>query len=75
MSRSFKKNNYTGNTFSKSEKRDKVRASRKARREAKLAIKQGKQIIPINRELTSNHSFSKDGKYYVDNPEYGKLIK
>lgn len=64
MSKSYKHTPICGITTSKSEKQDKLQAHKKFRRKVKKVMKEGKEILPLVREVSNIFSFSKDGKYW-----------
>jgi hypothetical protein len=67
MSRSVKKNPFTGYTTSESEKQDKQHASRKYRRKIKVLLLSTTEetIFPEVRETSIVCTFDKDGKQYL----------
>ena len=50
-----------------SDKEDKRFANRKLRRNSKMALKAGKEVLPILREVSDPRGFSKDGKTFCRN--------
>lgn len=65
MSRSRKKHPFSGNGGD-SEKFDKRKNNRRLRRKSKVALEQGKEILPIMREVSNPWDMAKDGKSRLD---------
>jgi hypothetical protein len=74
MSRSVKKNPFTGHTTSGSEKQDKRHANRKYRRRIKVLLPTTTEetIFLEVRETSNVYTFDKDGKQYLHEEEYRK---
>lgn len=66
MSRSRRKTPKRGITSAETEKDDKRRANRKARRRVKgaLAVQPGAEVLPLPREVSDVWNFAKDGEQY-----------
>lgn len=75
MSRSYKKNPFTGNTTSKSEKQDKQLANRCFRRNSKQKINMGKEPHLSLNEVSNIWKFDKDGKNLFCPIKYPHLMR
>ena len=84
MSKSYKKNPYTGFTTAKSEKFDKITSNRKLRQKEKNILKSIDNldeaediILPDIREVSNVWNFAKDGKMYHPKGDeyYNKAIR
>lgn len=62
MSGSYKHAPVHGNTTAESEKDDKRFANRRWRRRVKWAIRDGVEVMPLQREVSNVWCFDKDGK-------------
>lgn len=62
MTRSRKKNPFTGITCIESEKFDKQKSNRKLRRLVNILLTKGEEIFPSLREVSNRWTFGKDGK-------------
>jgi len=73
MSRSRRKHDIIGLACHHhiSEKKDKKASNRRFRSSVKQALRSGKDILPLRRELSDLWSFSKDGKTYFGELKYG----
>lgn len=75
MSRSTRKTPVRGITTADSEKADKAAAHRKIRRAVRVAVKQGTDLLPHERELSNPWSMDKDGKFRFDPQANPKLMR
>jgi len=74
MSRSYKKNPFTGITCTTSEKKDKRIANRRFRRRCDQALIRGEEM-PLENEVSNIWDFSKDGKFrYEKSSEWYKKV-
>jgi hypothetical protein len=75
MSRSCRKTPVTGITKSESDKRDKVLAHRRQRRQVRTALASGIDEIVTRRKAGDVWSFAKDGKQRFDPRCLPKLMR
>lgn len=75
MSRSYKKNPFTGNTTSESEKQDKQLANRRFRRNSKQKINMEKEPHLSIFEVSNICKFAKDGKSRFSPFKYPYLMR
>ena len=76
MSRSYKKNNYSGNTTASSDKASKQQFARKERRyvATKIASEDWQSAeLADSRMFGSDWDTQKDGKFYFDEEDYPEL--
>lgn len=66
MSRSFRRTSVTGMTTARSEKWHKRRARHVWRQAAKVALREGQEVLPLLREVSSVWLMPKDGKQWFD---------
>lgn len=86
MSRSHKKSPFSGFTTAKSEKQDKIIASRRLRTKEKNILKHidvnnldelDELLLPDTKEITNPYTFAKDGKSYYKKTDsyYEKIMR
>lgn len=75
MSRSRRKTPITGITCAESEKDDKRRCARGVRRNNKIKVRKGEDILIEPKEFMNPWSMAKDGKSYRKVKDYPKLMR
>ncbi len=74
MSRSSRKTPICGITTAVSEKLDKRRGNRKARKANRVRLAKGMELIPI-REVSDVWSMDKDGKQFFNQTKFPELMR
>lgn len=74
MSRSYRHTPIIGNTTTKSEKRDKQLANRAWRRIVRVCISTGREVLPLQKEVSNVWGGGKDGKGWIGN-RYPELMR
>lgn len=75
MSRSFRHTSVSGITTACSEKWHKRRARHVWRQSAKVALREGQEVLPHLREVSSVWLMPKDGKRWFDPRSYPKDMR